>query len=91
MKKIFISGPILEVYEYEKNLFAKGGNLEKLSDEHVQRNYNSRVILRRNMVRRLVCANFNSSNAKFLTLTFDDKKVTHDIRDVKQCNNEFKN
>lgn len=48
------------------------------------------MVKRRDMIRRLVCANFNSTDVKFITLTFDDKKVKHDIRNVKQCNNEFK-
>lgn len=90
MEKIFISGSIIEVYEYEKSFVGKGGHLEKIDERNNEKNYKLRVVHRRDMVRRLVCANFNSETVKFLTLTFDDKKVTHDIRDVKQCNNEFK-
>lgn len=92
MKKYVLTSNIVEKYEYKGNNFkSSGGYNGRLleENENTLKNYKSQTIHRRNQVRRLACANFNS-NSKFITLTFDDKKVSHDIRDVKQCNNEFK-
>ena len=102
VEKYVITGHILEVYQYEKYVCGRGGkkkddnkkeDLENLSDEIkeiILKNYTNHNVVRSNMIRRLACANF-SSKSSFITLTFDDKKVSHDIHNVKECNYEFKN
>lgn len=85
MKKVFISGSIIEIYEYQGYICGKGGRMEKTTGEQEEKNYKSRVIQRRNMVRRLACSNFNNQEVKFVTLTFKENKTN-----VQECNNEFK-
>lgn len=86
MKKIIISGPIIELYEYEKTIVGKGGYKEIKDLEQQEKNYQNQNIRRRNNVRRLVCANFKNTDCKFLTLTFKEN-----VTDIKACNLEFKN
>ena len=85
MKKIIVSGDIIEFYDYEKTLKGKGGY--KMTDDIKQKekNYNSTVINRRNNVRRLVTSNFEPRMCNFLTLTF-----AKNMTDLKFANNEFK-
>ena len=101
VEKYVITGHILEVYQYEKYVCGRGGkkkeknkkeDSENLNDEIkeiILKNYTNHNVVRSNMIRRLACANF-SSKSSFITLTFDDKKVAHDIHNVKECNYEFK-
>ena len=87
----------MEVYQYEKYTCGKGGKEKKDSLEELKKEINETILLnyanhnkvRQNEVRRLTCANF-SKLSTFVTLTFDDKKVSHDIHNVKECNYEFK-
>lgn len=89
----------MEVYKYEKYVTGKGGKekkdpdcfetLKKEINETVLLNYANHNKVRQNEVRRLVCANFNKLST-FVTLTFNDKKVQHNIHNVKECNAEFK-
>lgn len=85
MKKVFISGSMVEIYEYQGFTSGKGGKKEKTTGEQKDKNYKCQVIKRRNMVRRLACSNFNNQDVKFITLTFKENET-----DVKKCNNEFK-
>lgn len=85
MKKIIVSGNIIEIYEYEKSIKSKGGYRMADDLEQKDKNYKNTVIRRRNQVRRLVTSNFNSRDCKFLTLTFKDN-----VQDLKFANNEFK-
>lgn len=97
IKKYIITGHILEVYEYEKFVCGHGGKEKKEPLEELKKEINETTILnysnhnkvRQNEVRRLTCANFNKLST-FITLTFDDKKVQHDIHNVKECNYQFK-
>lgn len=100
IQKYVITGHILEVYEYEKYVCGRGGkksnnesedleNVKKEIKNKILENYSNHNVVRSNMIRRLACANFNA-NSSFITLTFDDKKVSHDIHNVKECNKEFK-
>ena len=84
-----------------KNLFVvKGGKekkdktdfeeLTKEINDTILLNYSNHNKVRQSEVRRLTCANFNKKST-FVTLTFDDQKVKHDIHNVKECNYVFKN
>lgn len=87
-RKIVITKGIVEITEYEKlNVIGKGGYKER-KGLNQDENYNKTKRKRRNMIRQLICANFDSTS-KFVTLTFDNDQE-HDIKDVKQCNTEFK-
>ena len=101
IKKYVITGHILEVYTYEKFVCGYGGKtkedkkeneeeLKKEVSEKILENYSNHNVVRSNMIRRLACSNFNNKSL-FVTLTFDDKKVSHDIRNVQECNLVFKN
>lgn len=96
--KYILTGHILEVYTYEKFNCGKGGkdkkviNLEEVEKEISETtllNYSNHNRVRSNMIRRLACANFNNKST-FVTLTFDDSKVRHDIHNVIECNKVFK-
>lgn len=100
VQKYVITGHILEIYDYEKYCCGRGGkkannekeDIEDLKEEvknKILENYSNHNVVRSNMIRRLACANFNKESS-FITLTFDDKKVKHDIHNVKECNAEFK-
>jgi len=86
-QKVIVAQHIIEVYEYEKlNINGKPDrNGDGLFTEH---NYKQRMTERRNMIRRLICTNFDSKS-KFVTLTFRDTEK-FDIRNVKECNRYFK-
>lgn len=92
--KYIITNNVIEVYEMEKYVAGRGGKrdkkytLESISSE-IDRNYKNHNQVRLNSIRRLATANFNKDSL-FLTLTFDDKKVAHDIRCPKECNYQFK-
>lgn len=88
MIKFIQAGSIIEIYNYSVSMKSEGGRREKLSSLYEEKNYKQRAVHRREKVRRLACANFKSSRCTFVTLTFDDKKVAHDIRDVSACDNE---
>lgn len=85
-EKIVVAKGIIEVYEYEKlNVIGKGGH--KIGDgEQRDENYKQTQRKRRNMIRQLICSNFDCQS-KFITLTFGN--CDHDIKDVKQCNKQF--
>lgn len=97
IKKYIITGHILEVYEYEKFICGHGGKEKKEPLEELKKEINETTLLnyvnhnkvRQNEVRRLTCANFDKLST-FVTLTFDNKKVQHDIHNVKECNYQFK-
>ena len=100
LTKYIITNHILEVYTYENFTCGKGGKTKKENDsieipeekeitELMLLNYKNHNKVRANMIRRLACANFNFEST-FITFTFDDKKVNHDIHDVKECNKQFK-
>lgn len=98
--KYIITNHILEVYTYENFTCGKGGKVKKETDtkeipdekeitELMLLNYANHNKVRANNIRRLACANFNFEST-FITFTFDDKKVSHDIHNVKECNYQFK-
>lgn len=91
-EKIIVSGDVIEVYTYEHlntkclrdmNEVAKGEGIDSIV------NYRRRQDIRRANIRRLICQNFVSNGSKFLTLTFRDNDE-FDIKNVKECNKEFK-
>lgn len=95
--KYIITNNVIEVYEMEKYTAGKGGKrdrkdkitlLEELNNG-IDRNYKNHNQVRLNSIRRLATANFDK-HSLFVTLTFDDKKVSHDIRSPKDCNYVFK-
>ena len=86
-RKVFKTGGIYEVYEYEK-LNTKNGGVLDGDGEFRKENYAQRMRSRRNKIRRLICENFDSAS-KFVTLTFADTEL-FDITDVKQCNHQLK-
>ena len=87
-KKYVITGNIIEVYSYSQYMRGKGGanrTIEKSQNkENSLKNYANTNHRRRDMVRRLACANFNTRYDKFFTLTFAENKT-----DVKECNYLF--
>lgn len=87
-EKIVVSQGIVEIYEYEKlNVIGNGGHKEG-DGKNREENYKQTQRKRRNMIRQLICSNFDSQS-KFVTLTFNNNQ-SHDIKDVKECNREFK-
>ena len=87
-RKIVITQGIIEITEYEKlNVLAPGGYKEG-EGANREENYKQTQRNRRNSIRQLICTNFDSGS-KFVTLTFDNDQA-HDIKDVKECNKEFK-
>lgn len=88
-EKAVVTGDIIEVYRYEK-LNTKGGGKREGEGEQKESNYKSRQRQRRNMIRRLICQNFDNKS-KFVTLTFGNTLLLgYDITDVKACNHAFK-
>ena len=94
-KKMIKSGGILEIYEYEK-LNVKGSEIDyenrakkgEGEQERSLENYRQTSKKRGETVRRLINANFDCDNSKFLTLTFAENDK-FDITDVKSCNKEY--
>ena len=88
LKKIVISGDIVEVFEYSQYITGKGGahrSKEKSQDlEKSLENYANTNQRRRDMVRRLACSNFDTEYDKFFTLTFKDN-----MTDIKVANRIF--
>lgn len=72
--------------KYER-LNTKGGGLRDGNGEHREENYKQTQRKRRNKIRQLICANFESSS-KFVTLTFNNS-MDFDIKDVKACNKAY--
>ena len=95
-KKVIISGDIVELYEYEK-LNVKGSEIDyenrakrgEGEQERSLQDYKQTSKKRGETVRRLINANFDCNNSKFVTLTFAENEKL-DITDVKSCNKEFK-
>lgn len=87
LRKYVITGNIIEVYEYSKNVKGKGGAKERgKSPEDIKMiNYINHTLRRRNNIRRLACANFSNMD-KFITFTFKEN-----LQDLKQANLIFKN
>lgn len=86
-RKTVITGGVTEVFEYEHlNINAPGGLIIGDGDQH-EDNYKQRQRLRRTLIRRLICSNFDEGS-KFITLTFADRPGL-DVQDVKQCNGLF--
>jgi len=93
-KKIIVSGDILEVYEYEKNVVAgfknsksKGKGRSCVADIEEQEKNRELVLHRaRRDLRRLINSNVNmyGVSPKFVTLTFSE-----DMEDFKKANYEF--
>lgn len=90
--KIVISGNIVEIKEYEKlnvNTDPKQAReIKKGNGKDNDHNYAKTQKLRKTNIRQIINSNFNEMS-KFLTLTFRDTDK-FDIRDIKQCNYEFK-
>lgn len=90
--EITITGHIVEVKEYQRlnlnNDMADAREVEKGNGKLTEENYIKRQRARRNKVRQYITMNFDE-NSKFLTLTFKDTDKL-DVKDVKQCNSEFK-
>lgn len=86
-EKIVVTKGIVEVRRYE-NLNVTGGGARKGDGEDREHNYSQQQRKRRNMIRQLVCANFDSGS-KFITLTFNNDQQ-HDLKDVQACNAYFK-
>lgn len=86
-EKIIVSGNIIEVRRYEK-LNVLGGGKNEGDGVHQEQNYKQQMKRRRDRIRQLVCANFDSGS-KFVTLTFNDLQ-DFDITDVISCNKYFK-
>ena len=87
--KVYIFGDIIEFYRYEipilKGFHTKGrSNFSEEEDVKID-NYKKVATRKRNWVRRLILANFNSSS-RFVTLTFAEN-----MEDIKIGNREFKN
>lgn len=85
MKKIVLSGNIIEIYNYRFNGCGVGGFKMKKDLEQKQKNYLNTICKRRDKVRRLVTMNFSERFCKFLTLTFKEN-----VTDISFANNEFK-
>lgn len=87
-RKTVITGGIVEVTEYQiLNVVGKGGHrpgIGTCSEE----NYKKHQRTRKNRVRQLVATNFDKGS-KFHTFTFADTE-DFDVRDVQQCNAEFR-
>lgn len=93
-KKVVISGPIIELYEYErtpklKNINTKGraGSGIEVTEERSRLYRNMTLSRARKKVRRLINANIDKWGEwpKFLTLTFAEH-----VTNVRQANYEFK-
>lgn len=96
-QKLIKSGDIVELYEYEK-LNVKGSEIDyenrskkgEGEQERSLQDYKYTSKKRGETVRRLINANFDCNNSKFVTLTFASNDE-FDITDVKQCNRKFTN
>lgn len=86
-EKILVTGNITEVWRYEK-LNVKGGGKREGDGQNAEHNYQQQQKQRRNMIRQLVCTNFDSGS-KFVTLTFDGERE-FDIKNVQESNAYFK-
>ena len=90
--KIVKTKHVIEVYEYEHlnvNSQFPEDRADKGESLNLLENYKHRNQLRRDNIRRLAIENFDTTNDKFLTLTFRDSPNL-DVKDVKACNAEFK-
>jgi hypothetical protein len=87
--KVYIFGDIIEFYRYEipilKGFHTKGRSNFSEEEEIKEDNFKKVPTRKRNWVRRLILANFDSSS-RFVTLTFAEN-----IEDIKVSNREFKN
>ena len=85
--KVIRTGPVIEVYEFERMPCKRGGGrtVEQSEKWETHRKKNGKRV--RERVRRLVTANFGP-NDKFVTLTFRDGAVS-DVRDVQGCYREL--
>lgn len=86
-EKIVVTRGITEVWRYEK-LNVKGGGARDGDGRDAEHNYSQHQRRRRNIIRQLICTNFDSGS-KFVTLTFDNDR-DHDLKDVQACNLYFK-
>ena len=86
-EKIVVTKGIIEVWRYEK-LNVKGGGARDGPGLNQEHNYKQQQRRRRNLIRQLICSNFDSGS-KFITLTFDNGR-DFDISDVQACNRYFK-
>lgn len=91
--KAVISGNVVEIYEYEKDVLtgykdtkkeSKGRQVEANSEDK-KKNREKVVSRARKDIRRLVNSNYISGRSKFVTLTFAEN-----IQDIKAANYEFK-
>lgn len=91
--KIIANGHIIETYEYEKPVCVghDGNNGGRTKEESKRWEENRRLTGRRarDNVKRLAIRNFTEYD-KFLSLTFSDGLVRHDVKNVKESNYEFK-
>lgn len=82
--KIYVSGTTVETYEFAKPVYYRGEGesgwwggrtivKSNRSEEHRLHTTNRA----RNKLRRLINTNFDSSKAKFVTLTFSPRKIVH--------------
>lgn len=84
MRKIIVSGNIIEIYDSDMYVVGKGGHQETKELEQQEKNYQQQTLRRNNNVRRLITRNFNE-NDKFFSLTF-----RKNITDLNYADNEFK-
>lgn len=86
--KVFIFGDIIEFYRYEipilKGFHTKGRSNFSEEEDVKEDNFKKVATRKRNRVRRLILANFDSSS-RFVTLTF-----VENMEDIKIANREFK-
>lgn len=100
--KVVVSGPVVEVYEYEVPVRIGGKPPPKIYyDEETgeriltnpdydpveARSHNARRA--KATLRRTILSNFDNESGKFITLTFRDGSVS-DVTDVTECNKAFK-
>jgi hypothetical protein len=84
LANIFISGPVIESYRFQKPVFLRsfgqsgwhGGRKKKEEFVSVRKFENRLLTLNRtrNKIRRLTLTNFDTADSKFITLTFSDNK-----------------
>lgn len=93
-KKVVISGPIIELYEYERtpklkniNTNGRAGSGIEVTEDRSKLYRNAVLSRARKKVRRLINANIGKWGElpKFLTLTFAEH-----VTDIRQANYEFK-
>lgn len=90
--KVVQTKHVIEIYEYEHlniNPDFDPDRADYGESVNALENYKMRNQIRRDMIRRLAIENFDTSEDKFVTLTFRDNPKL-DITDVKACNAEFK-